>query len=584
MKNSIGKTIVFFIILVSSVLTLMFTLIQLSFEYKHNIDHLNRELSDLEKSFAPSLNNAIWFLNANQIEKILEGISNLPNIAAVKLYTQDLNNFSIDKKLKINGPNTKFLLNHNGRTLGYIQIFTTKSLIYKHLFQKFLWILLTNFIKTSLVIFFAITIFNRLLSRPLQKLAEESAKITVEPNFQRNSSLNDVNISQLNEIQFLSMAFADLKHYFLKSFESIKNSETRFKDIASINITTLFETDRQFNLTLLHHAAHEFSVKKILQNGTSLFELPLAADIKLKIQNYESMIETTIYFENFYYSLNLKSITPGPDFPLNSPNNEQCFLGYRGTLIDITEKTKLEHELAVQKEHLVQLQKIESIGLMTASISHDLNNLLSVMSASIHLLKKSNLNEEAKELCLNNASDAINKSALTLRRLMDFSRKDHLTPVKLNLSKEIQSLENIIKLSVGQSISMVYHLEEVSDTLLDRNQLENMVINLLINAKDAMKDVGEIQITVKNKTVLEDHKNVPKGNYILLSIVDNGPGIDPDIQDKIFEPFFTTKSLGKGTGLGLSMVMSFVKNSKGHLLLISKLGEGTEFQFYFSPA
>ncbi len=201
-------------------------------------------------------------------------------------------------------------------------------------------------------------------------------------------------------------------------------------------------------------------------------------------------------------------------------------------------------------------------------------------STSLQLIKDPHTNEALKNRCLHNAEDAVTKSASMLRKLMDFSRVQKLNPVVLNINSTLTNFESILKLSLGSKNELILNLNSSKLCKLDANQLETVLINLLINSKDAMPLGGKVEISTFDISISENSK-IPDGDFILLKVSDNGDGISPAILHKVFEPFFTTKELGQGTGLGLSMVATFVQQTGGYIEIDSELGKGTTFSFYF---
>lgn len=572
MKNSIAKRIIFLIILFSSVVTFVTTGLQMIAEYNIKIDEVKRELEDIESSFSVPLTNAIWFLDKNQIQKQMEGISKLPHISKVTLASKDIGLQVISSDLKDNGTEKVIPLVYNKRFLGELKIVSSKDVIYQNIIQKSFWILLSNSIKTFLVALFALYIFNKLITAPLAAIAQDSTQMTLE---QRSLfKKRNVRAENEDELDQVHKAIHEMQANFHESYKKLKSAESRIKDIASLNLASLFETDDHLTYVLVHNGNDEHKIRHYVFEGGKLFDLPLNQEHRMLLfsQNPIGNLELTIADQT--YVLTLK--------PFYEEKN-QIFKGYRGTVINITEKIKIEKKLSEQNEHLRQIQKIESIGLMTAGISHDLNNLLSVMNTSLQLIKDPTVSEDQKEKCIRNAQDAVQKSATMLRKLMDFSRKDAIKPILIDLSDELLSMENILKATLNSHGSLSLDLKSRSKCKLDRNQLETMLVNMVINSKDAMPSHGHIEIITRDIELINDDK-VPNGKYVQIDFKDNGHGISPDIIHKIFDPFFTTKDLGKGTGLGLSTVMTFVQQNNGHIKVKSELEIGTTFSFYFPTA
>jgi len=248
---------------------------------------------------------------------------------------------------------------------------------------------------------------------------------------------------------------------------------------------------------------------------------------------------------------------------------------------DLTEINRLQ-------SNLLQAQKVEAIGNLTGGVAHDFNNLLAIVSGNLELLLDDIQEPSARdyiETCLN----AVGRGATLTRQLLAFARKQPLSPVVLDPARLIRESEALLRSSVGEAIE----LEVVADgglwhTEADKPQLEAAILNLVINARDAMPDGGKLTIEVGNARLDREyaswHDEVEPGQYVCIAITDSGNGMAPEMIGRVFEPFFTTKKFGKGTGLGLPMVFGFAKQSGGHLKVYSELGRGTTVKLYLPRA
>jgi PAS domain S-box-containing protein len=243
-------------------------------------------------------------------------------------------------------------------------------------------------------------------------------------------------------------------------------------------------------------------------------------------------------------------------------------------------------ELMAVEEALRQSQKMEAVGQLTDGIAHDFNNLLAGISGSLEMLdtriKQGRF--EAIPRYIDAAQGAARRAAALTQRLLAFSRRQTLDPHPVNVNKLIGDLEDLIRRTVGPSVAIeVVGAGGVWPTLVDPNQLENAVLNLCINARDAMPDGGRLTIETANKWLddraARDHE-LPPGQYVSLCVTDTGSGMSPDVIARAFDPFFTTKPLGEGTGLGLSMIYGFVRQSGGQVRIYSEVGQGTTMCLY----
>ncbi len=245
-------------------------------------------------------------------------------------------------------------------------------------------------------------------------------------------------------------------------------------------------------------------------------------------------------------------------------------------------------DLVAASEALRQSQKMEAVGQLTGGIAHDFNNLLAGISGSLELLDKrlSQGRLEGVARYINVAQESARRAASLTQRLLAFARRQTLDPKIVDVNRTIAGMADLLQRSVGPDVHVeVVQAGGVWGAKLDPSQLENAILNLCINARDAMApDGGRITIETANKW-LDDRaakeRDLPPGQYVSLCVSDAGAGMTPDVIEKIFDPFFTTKPLGQGTGLGLSMIYGFVRQSGGQVRVYSEVGKGTTMCMYF---
>lgn len=249
------------------------------------------------------------------------------------------------------------------------------------------------------------------------------------------------------------------------------------------------------------------------------------------------------------------------------------------TVRDLTNQSRLEEQLA-------QSQKMDAVGQLAGGIAHDFNNLLTViMSYSSLLLADFEAGDPRRE-DLEEISNAASRASGLTRQLLAFSRKQLLEPRVINLNTVVTGIEKLVRRLIGDDIELTATLgRELAFINADPGQLEQVVINLAVNARDAMPEGGHLNITTANtelsKQHTEQHLEAAPGKYVVLIVTDTGVGMTKDVQQRVFEPFFTTKGQGKGTGLGLSTVYGIVKQSGGDVWVYSEPGHGTTFEVYF---
>ncbi len=267
-------------------------------------------------------------------------------------------------------------------------------------------------------------------------------------------------------------------------------------------------------------------------------------------------------------------------------DNNGSLVGFAKITRDLTERLAAEKELASSREQLFQSQKMEAVGQLTGGLAHDFNNLLAGITGSFELLRTRVAQGRINDLerYITAGLGAASRAASLTHRLLAFSRRQTLQPVPVDANRLIVGIEDLIRRTVGPAIIV----ETVSAVGLwscfcDPNQLENALLNLCVNGRDAMAEGGRLTIETANAW-LDDagarERGIPKGQYVSVCVTDTGIGMPPEVVARAFDPFFTTKPLGMGTGLGLSMIYGFAQQSGGQARIYSEAGTGTTVKIY----
>jgi PAS domain S-box-containing protein len=255
---------------------------------------------------------------------------------------------------------------------------------------------------------------------------------------------------------------------------------------------------------------------------------------------------------------------------------------------DVTAEREAAQALKETEAALRQAQKMEAIGQLTGGIAHDFNNLLTGIIGAMDILRRRIAAGKYEDVhrFMDAAVTSANRAAALTHRLLAFARRQPLDPKIVDVNALVRGMEDMLRRTLGERVQMTIAIAaDLWPTLTDANQLENAILNLVINARDAMPDGGALRIVTANETVTADdgsrkEQDMAPGDYSVVSVIDTGVGMSPDVVAKVFEPFFTTKPIGQGTGLGLSMIYGFVKQSHGHARVDSAPGEGTTVRLY----
>jgi PAS domain S-box-containing protein len=242
---------------------------------------------------------------------------------------------------------------------------------------------------------------------------------------------------------------------------------------------------------------------------------------------------------------------------------------------DLSERRKMEDQLRKK-------QRMESVGTLAGGIAHDFNNLLTVIIGYAQTLLAKVENDPALRSNVEHIVQSASRAASLTRQLLAFSRKQVLQPRILDLNLVVRDLERMLRPLVGDDITMIAQCApNLGCVKADLSQIEQVIVNLVVNARDAMPRGGRLLLSTANQDLTEENgRDIPSGRYVVLSVSDNGIGMDPEVLSRIFEPFYTTKDVGKGTGLGLSTVYGTVEQSGGYVAVDSKPGKGTEFKIF----
>ncbi|PCJ33715.1 MAG: hypothetical protein COA93_06620, partial [Alphaproteobacteria bacterium] len=341
--------------------------------------------------------------------------------------------------------------------------------------------------------------------------------------------------------------------------QDLLESNERFRIFANIGADWLWEMDEYLRFTFFSDTIHRVTGRPTTEYlGKTRQEIQADNPSNIWIQHQQDL-DNRRPFKDFRYRVAEDdgrhftwSISGKPLF-----NSEGEFIGYRGTGTNITDSIRLE-------EQLRRSNKMDAVGQLTGGIAHDFNNILGIALGNLELLQEKIPNNDARSHFVISALKAITRGGEITRKLLGFSRKDANVISLTALNPFIENIEDLVAKSLTASIRVETQLtEQLWRVAIDPGDLEDAILNLSLNARDAMPEGGSLIIKTENVVLDDDfvvrNPEIRAGNYVMISVSDTGNGMSEDIQDKILEPFFTTKDHGKGTGLGLSMVYGFVQ-------------------------
>lgn len=384
----------------------------------------------------------------------------------------------------------------------------------------------------------------------------------------------------LDEIGGLVFELGQLVNGYQQATAQQRDTETRLRLFAESSSDWFFETDDQLRFTWISSTLGELA-------GVETGDVIGRSALDMSATNYLSGEAVDRHIEDLrarrpYRNFRTEVRTDdGRHLHIEVSaipwfDDQGSFQGYRGSGSNITEMIEAQQRLLEREAQLAQAQKMEAVGQLTGGIAHDFNNLLTAVIGNLELLRMSgNLAREEGEL-LSEALTASERGADLIRRLLAFSRRQQLRPRPLQLPDLLGELEQLLQRTLGEAV--VLELEVPADIwqpLADGNQLQSAVLNLALNARDAMPGGGILYIRALNRRLDSSEVELPAGDYVEIQVADNGSGIAERDLPHVFEPFFSTKREGNGSGLGLSMVYGFCKQSGGAVTVESQVGKGT---------
>ena len=369
------------------------------------------------------------------------------------------------------------------------------------------------------------------------------------------------------------------------SDEALRLSEEQFKILVQgVTDYAIYMLDLQGNVITWNTGAQRikgYPPSEIIGQHFSRFYTQEDLDLDLPNMALETAVEQG-RFENEGWRVRKDGTRFWASVIIDAVKNETGELvGFAKVTRDVTERNRNQQELARAREALFQSQKMETIGQLTGGVAHDFNNLLMAILGSLELVRK-RLPDDRKTLALlDNAMQGAQRGATLTKRMLAFARRQklHLEPV--DVPALVRGMADLLERSLGSTVVVetLFPLS-LAKVQTDPNQLELALLNLAVNARDAMPNGGTISIAARGAKITDAHSELSPGDYICLSVNDEGEGMDDEILGRAVEPFFTTKGVGKGTGLGLSMVHGIMKQSDGQLVLQSEIGKGTRVELW----
>ena len=613
-RGGIGLRLLAGVLLFSSAVTLALTALQLYLEYEREVGVIESRLDEIGRSYPNSLGESLWNLDQNQIELQLKGILTLPDVQFVEIRElasrpnpvrqaagQHVSRSVISREYPL-----EYAIQGSRRQIGVLHVETTLSEVYRQLLNKTLVILASQAAKTFLVSFFILYLFHLLVTRHLVAIAEfvsgynlarPPPPLRLDRRPPREADELDKVIEAFNSLcTSLQHAYGDLRQANArlegditvrrKVEEDVRQSELRFRDYAETASDWFWETGPDHVFTYISERVDAFGMDRAALIGKRR-RIDAAVDAAAEPQKWRAhmaLLERHEPFRNFEYvhrdaagRPRHVSVNGRPVFAADGR-----FLGYRGTATDLTKQHEAE-------ERLRQSQKMDAIGQLTGGVAHDFNNVLTVITGTIEILQEGLADKPQLAAIAQLIDDAATRGAGITSQLLTFARRQPLEPREIEINGLVAEVVKLLRPMLGEQVEIETVLAaDAWCALADPSQLSAAIVNLAVNARDAMRGGGKLTIETANVTLDETAASADSemrpGQFVTIAVRDTGHGIPAEIRDRVFEPFFTTKGVGRGTGLGLSMVYGFARQTGGMVKIDSEEGRGTSVKLYLPRA
>lgn len=479
---------------------------------------------------------------------------------------------------------------------GLLQLRVDGGVLAQEFLERAVFIFSAGFLRNITLTFVLIIIFFRTLTKPILRITQQISEFDVERPDQSLLSIppshkHDEFGILINEVNAARLSVGSaLKRLRLAQAEKDESMQM-FHALAKTSSDIFWRTDKDFDLVVISEDLASRDLDDLLGlTGSSLKSLFENNILSAEPKN------TDEYWKNpkDFRDIQLKFVIDGIPVVLaffgtiNFDQNGR-FIGYLGTATNITKALQQSWEFEETQEKLRQAQKMEAVGQLTGGIAHDFNNLLAVIIGNLELIQEKFPDDFDLAKLISSAIQSSERGAKLTQQLLAFSRKQSLQPQFINLNKTIKDVSRLLLRTLGGSVTVQTCFEEdLRDCYVDPAQFENVLLNLSINARDAMPNGGTLTITTLDHYLhnpLQTSSGVLQpGHYVKVIVADTGTGMSEDVIEKSIEPFFTTKEVGKGSGMGLAMVYGFITQSVGHIVLESEIGKGTSISLYLPCA
>lgn len=595
-KNSLAARQLVYILLFSSLITLLSASIQIFMEYKTDVLLVKEQIQLVKKSHLKSLTHSLWHIDRAQIQLQLNDALNLRDIIYLEIkengqmlysagsVSRTDSNLSADFKISYKHAGTDY-------QIGTLAVVASLARTHTKLWGRIVYILISQSVKTFLVSFFILFIIHRLVTRHLVSIAGQIKHFNMKTGHQDIRLDRRINYDSTgDELDFLVSSFNEMQHQLFVDIKQQKQTEKALKMSHKRFITILNSIDA----TVYVADMDTYEILFMNQNMIDVFGQDFTG--KICWQVFRNGTGTCRKCPNDQLVDSDKNPKGLHIWQSKNPVTQKWYLNYDraiewidGRIVKIQIATDIT-DLKNMEKKLVQARKYESISLLTGGIAHDFNNILSIIMGNTELALEDTPETNPTRKNLTEIQTASIRAKQIVRQLLNSSRTSRQNQIPQNLSPLVKACVNQFRTSVPPHTQLI---EDICETCrlvpINADQIQQLIINLCTNAIQAMpKKGGILEIHLKDR----DRDQAPPGEavdlgpgaYVELVVKDNGSGIAPDILEKIFDPYFTTQETGQGSGMGLAVVHGIIQNHDGSFFIDSEPGKGTAFSVFLPAA
>ncbi len=584
LKSILARRLILALVLASSLITAILTAFQLFMDYRRGVGDIENSFSLVKTSYLSGLTNSMWTFDEEQIHILLSGMAKLPDMEVVSILIGEETKWSVgqSKSEKTLSAEYPMQISYRGETLtiGTLVAVASLSSIHQRLWQDLAVVFIGNAVKTFLVVGFVFLLFHRMVTQRLNQLSGMIKRLNLEYSAVGGYPDEIVGARQSpDEIDAIRIALQDMQADLAASHRSVREREQELRIITNSLPAPMVHIDAEQRYLYVNKVAEEWlgqpsseiigrTVAEIM--GPAAYEL-LRPHIEAVLSRTPQEFEAQLVFPNNRTREMELSYVP-------NLADDGTVLGFFGLGIDVTQRHALEARLR-------QSQKMEAVGQLTGGIAHEFNNLLQVVAGNVDLLQTKIPPSAATLRSFKAINRNVGRGAELTSRLLSFSRRQPLASRPVDVDRVLADMQDMLSRTLGETIRVaVEPMVDLWTAEADPGQLENALLNLALNARDAMPSGGTITLSAANVRIDEAeaarHEEASPGDYVRLDVADSGCGMSEEDIAHAFEPFFTTKDVGEGTGLGLSMVYGFAQQSGGFAEIESEVGLGTTVHLY----